>query len=80
MTGITVNQRTISRIYKKHGIKHAKPHYHFWRNKTKEEEQERIIFADELAEFIKDGRDIVYFDETTSNIWEKRTKVCLNPC
>ena len=37
-------------------------------------QQERIIFADELAGYMKAEKSIVYFDETTSNIWEKRTR------
>ena len=39
----------------------------------------RIEFVIDLARYIHEGRDIIYFDETTSNIWDKRTKVWQYP-
>ena len=79
-TGVSVSCRTVLRIYKRNGIRYEKPAYKYWRKKTPDEElTEQVEFCNDLAQLMLDGKDIIYFDETTSNIWDKRLKVFQHP-
>ena len=62
--------------YKRMGIVYARPEYKYRRPEgTDVAMDRRVEFVNTLARYIHEGRDIIYFDETTSNIWDKRTKV-----
>ena len=64
-------------VYKRHGIKYLKPNYCYARKDVRREQiqEEQIKVARELAQQIKDGKHVIYLDETTFNQWQVPSKL-----
>ena len=65
----------MANFYKKYNVKYMQPNFVF-SNKLKEPKlkQEQYIFVAKLVNAIKAGREIVYMDETSVNMWNFRRR------
>ena len=73
-----IHRKALSRIYKQNNVRFKSAKYHFAlpRNVTKEEKQrEQEKFVLQHVSWLEDERDILYFDESSCNLWQKRLKV-----
>ena len=70
--------RSLSRYYKRHKIRYARPDYRFWKsvaeNRRLQEQQHAFVL--QLGTIIKERAydEIVYIDETTVNVQMKASK------
>ena len=60
------NYQTLSRIYKKHGIRRLRPLYTYHRLKHNDKHiAEKKIFIFDLLKIMSQGKEIIYFDEVS---------------
>ena len=75
--------RSLSRYYKRHKIRYARPDYRFWKsvaeNRRLQEQQHAFVL--QLGTIIKERAydEIVYIDKTTVNVQMKASKCWLAP-
>ena len=79
----TFSHYTLSRYYKRYGIKYNKPDYKYWRSQA-----ENNDLRGQQAEYVRmmvghmEKRtfdEIIYIDETTCNLWQKTSRCWLRP-
>jgi len=66
-------------LYKKYGVQYLLPKYVVTTNgndKDKLLKQQRFIVR--LVEEIKAGSEVLYFDETSLNLWDHRRKIWMS--
>lgn len=78
MYGVLITRRTLSNIYKRHGVGHLKPSYKWHLGSTCTEvdyADRKRVFCTKLLGHMRARRQIVYLDETSTHMWEKRSRV-----
>lgn len=75
--GKRITRTTLANIYKRNGIRNLKPGYKWHLGKTTEEEyaSKKSIFLKTLLRLMNEGKQIIYLDETSTHMWEKRSRV-----
>ena len=67
---------TLANIYKELKIGYLKLHSTFFNNRTQEEYSDLILlYLKNLVHHIQKNREIVFFYETTTNMWDLRRKI-----
>ena len=67
---------TLANIYKELKIGYQKLLSTFFNNRTQEEYRDLILlYLKNLVHHIKKNREILFFDETTTNMWDLRRKI-----
>ena len=71
---------TLAKYYKLNGIRYRKPHFKYFSDKPPELQLlEQQIFVSRLTNFMKLGKSVLFFDETSTNLWDKGEKTWYNP-
>ena len=74
--GVKIYKNALSKIYREHDIHFLSTKYHFFlregRN-TKQEQQQQFVVKH--LEWLKAGREVIYQDESSLNLWQKRLKI-----
>jgi hypothetical protein len=67
----------LSNIYKRNGVSNLKPSYKWHLGKVTENEYvtRKMNKIRELMDYMQAGKSIVYIDETSTHLWEKRSKI-----
>jgi hypothetical protein len=71
----------LSKIYKQNGIRHRRPKYSI--SCRRPDEQLLLLqqrFCEQLIEKLRINIEVIYIDETSTHLWEKRLKVWHTPC
>ena len=67
-----ISRVTLAKYYKKNRVKHIKPDYTIYTDKKDQEiHQERLLFVQQLLEYYRQNTEIIYIDESTTNLWIK---------
>jgi transposase len=74
--GAVVSRWTLSHYYRANGIRNLKPQ---WAKPNRYSEYDlkklRLNFVLNLVQYLIEGREVVYFDETTTNLWEQKHRI-----
>ena len=73
---IRISRFTLSKIYKQNSIRYLKTHKSFHSaNSEIELTRQRLKYISILAKYIYEKKEIIYMDETSTNVWESKFKV-----
>ncbi len=63
---------TLAKYYKRNKIRHAKPECTIYTDlDDKEIHQNRLLFVQQILEYYRQNAEIIYVDESTTNLWQK---------
>ena len=73
----TLCRAALSNIYKRNGISNLKPSYKWHLGKVTEDQyvDRKRQKIRQLMDYMQAGKSIVYIDETSTHMWEKRSKI-----
>ena len=71
-----MSRYTLANCYKELKIGYLKIHSSFYSARSEEHMVElRVEFIKKIFKYMKDGREIVYMDETSTDCWAARSKI-----
>ena len=76
--GRSITRVTLSNIYKRNNIGNLKPGYKWHLGRTNTDDNylsNKSVFLRNLMSLMKQGKQIIYTDETSTHMWEKKTRV-----
>ena len=74
--GVQLTRFTLAKIYQEMNIIYSKTKQTFFSNRTVEEHVNLLVeYIGKLKSLIRKNKEIIYIDETSTNLWEKRAKI-----
>jgi hypothetical protein len=75
-SNVRISRVTLANYYKKKKIKYGKPQYTIHSSQNEEELiKNRQGFITKIVEYYYRGLEIIYIDECSTHLWEKKNKV-----
>ena len=79
----TLQHNTLRSYYLKYGVKSIKPDYSYYKSMAEQRslQEKQMEFAGQLGTIIMQNAydEIIYIDETTFHLWQKKTRCWLKP-
>ena len=73
---IEISRYTLANYYRELKIGYLKTHSSFYSSKTEEEMvQLRVEFIKKIVKHMKRNKEIIFMDETSTNMWAIRNKI-----